>query len=664
VSERGGISRDRPWLRAWLVVGLAAWAEIGVVLIDRANRQGHVGDILVSPYHLVGYAALITLGVYSAKAFFPALRHGKWRRAFPPFYGGVGLSFVMLLAFFPLSIVWRGVVGQPRGIENGIAPVALLVPSALVVLAIGPVREALASRHDPGAGLGQRRVRWAGVVAAGLVGGALTFQPFEPIREPLSDFAVNGGRDVSEIWSMAPDGSAQARLVTALGDGIDYSGPVWSPDSRRIAYTTWTNNGGVAQNLRNEDQTAAVWTMAADGTDRRLLVDGAPGLAWIPAWSPDGEWIAYTVSPKGPSANAAGAAPEPQPVPAGIGPPSAMSGASIWLIRPDGTDAHRLSPEGSDAVGAAWSPNGTRLAYGVSDATGNGDIYVATVTDSGMTDEHVLAPSPGNEWGATWSPDGTHIVFTSNRTGDDEVWMVAVDSDDGDPRQLTDNATGDWVAAYAPDGSRIVFVSDRSGDPEIWSMATDGSDPRNLSNHPLASDGQWGVAWSPDGSRLVFAESAFQDAASSGWVREDLAAAQYVVFAAVLAIVALLLVAIRARIGSYTVALAIVVGLAATSTDQWRFLPAAVIGGILVDVVVGSVRPALRPRVAAAGLPAAAVLGLALTLALAGTQEWSVTLVLGVTLLAALIGWGLAELVGRLLAHAPDVAHAGAASES
>jgi hypothetical protein len=71
------------WRRAWLVVGLAAWAEVGVALVDRANEQGLVEDITISPYHVVAYAALLALAVYASLTFFRGLRHGHWRDAFP-----------------------------------------------------------------------------------------------------------------------------------------------------------------------------------------------------------------------------------------------------------------------------------------------------------------------------------------------------------------------------------------------------------------------------------------------------------------------------------------------------------------------------------------------------------------------------------------------------
>lgn len=70
--------------------------------------------------------------------------------------------------------------------------------------------------------------------------------------------------------------------------------------------------------------------------------------------------------------------------------------------------------------------------------------------------------------------------------------------------QLTDEPGYDAEATVAPDGSRIVFTSDRSGDLELYTMLPDGSDVRQVTDS-LGYDG--GAFFSPDSKRLVFRAS-------------------------------------------------------------------------------------------------------------------------------------------------------------
>jgi Tol biopolymer transport system component len=643
-----------PWLRAWLVVGLAAWTLVGVLLVTRANMLGLVDDITFSPYHLVGYAAILVLGAYVAWTFFRALRRGTWRQAFPPLYGGLGLGFLLIVAWIVLDPIWRDTLGISENIEGGLAPTRLLIPAALVLLAIGPVREAISLRRYHGMQQGERLIRWAGVAGAGVVGAALTIVAFNPISNPVSDWSYRPAVDNSEIWTMAADGSGQTRLLAALGDGVDYSLPAWSPDGTRIAFTTWTNDGGVAQNIKVTDQIASIWTAAADGSDRRAVITVADADAWIPAWSPDGAWLTYTVTPHATTTSSPGE-PQANPAPGQVGPPSgAASGSQVWIAKADGTVARRLTAEGIDATGAAWSPDGTRIAFVAGASNVEPDIHVATVTDAGLTDERVVGAERGNDWGPAWSPDGASIAFVSDRSGNDEVWIVGVAG--GEARKLTESTANDWVPVFAAGGTRIggtriLFVSDRTGEPEIWSMAPDGSDLRNLTNHPAHFDGTWSVAVSPDGSRVAYGNAAFQDPVTSGWVREDLAAAQALLFGLALAAIALVLVALGAPFGAFAIALLIVTLAGAIPVDGWRFIPGALIAGLAVDGIVAVTRRRWRSRVAAAALPALANVGMALTIGAAGTLFWSVTLVLGVAVASAVIGWALAEAVERLLQH-------------
>lgn len=71
-------------------------------------------------------------------------------------------------------------------------------------------------------------------------------------------------------------------------------------------------------------------------------------------------------------------------------------------------------------------------------------------------------------------------------------------------KKLTDHTGYDAEATVSPRGDKIVFTSDRSGDLELWTMNIDGSDQRQVTNQ-LGYDG--GAFFSPDGKKLVFRAS-------------------------------------------------------------------------------------------------------------------------------------------------------------
>jgi len=101
--------------------------------------------------------------------------------------------------------------------------------------------------------------------------------------------------------------------------------------------------------------------------------------------------------------------------------------------------------------------------------------------------------SVGNNEEPTWSPNGRRIVFVSNRTGDNHLYVMPASG--GPNVQLTFGNFDDDQPSWSPDGTRIVFTSGRSGSDALWTMSTSGGFVTPLTNNPNVDDvaPSWGV---------------------------------------------------------------------------------------------------------------------------------------------------------------------------
>ena len=172
--------------------------------------------------------------------------------------------------------------------------------------------------------------------------------------------------------------------------------------------------------------------------------------------------------------------------------------SDIFFVNPDGSNTRHFSDfieESFTAWGAAWSPDGSQIAF-VSNSAGNDDIYVVNVDGS---DLRQLTDHPAADQYPAWSPDSSQIAFQSRRDDNWEIYLM--DADGENEQRLTDAPGSDWGSNWHPDGGSLVFVSSRDGTNDIFRMDLETLEAVNLTNTPETEENP---GWSPDGALIVF----------------------------------------------------------------------------------------------------------------------------------------------------------------
>ena len=189
----------------------------------------------------------------------------------------------------------------------------------------------------------------------------------------------------------------------------------------RIAYVTATQqNDKTVYNLVVAD---------VDGYNpHTVLTSGEPILS--PAWSPDGERLAYV----------------------------SFEGHKMQVVVQDVYTGNRRTVSSFPGINGApaWSPDGQRLALSLS-KDGNPEIYVLTLSNgslSRLTNDSAIDTEP------VWSPDGNSIIFTSDRGGSPQLYWVGLGGEQ--PERLTFDGNYNAAPALSPDGRSLALVHRQS----------------------------------------------------------------------------------------------------------------------------------------------------------------------------------------------------------
>ncbi len=214
----------------------------------------------------------------------------------------------------------------------------------------------------------------------------------------------------SQLYRMNSNGSSQKKLTEVRG--YNEHSPMWSPDGLHIAF------------VRESNKQSALFIVRANGSTEINVTGWANNAGYAsPSWSPDGNKLVYE---------------------------KYTADQSNLFIKDLRSGEVKKLVELSDPIRShvAWSPNGKKILYNDS----NNEIYTIWPDGSGRT-----VISDGDSYNAAWSPDGTRIAFLEELDGE----AISISEDDGSVIQLPIDK-GDYQEVgppvWSPDGTKLVFT--------------------------------------------------------------------------------------------------------------------------------------------------------------------------------------------------------------
>ncbi len=216
-------------------------------------------------------------------------------------------------------------------------------------------------------------------------------------------------RDVWNLYIVNADGTGLTQLTDFRSNNGD-----WSPDGTQIVFQS---------DHQNEPQdTPDIYRIDVDGENLVEILDDPPISDFSPRWSPDGSQIMFISDRSG--------------------------NFEIYKMNADGSNIVQVTETDSPIIDIALSPDGSRIAFTYAYAYPQAaDLYTIDKDGSLNTVVHVT-DNKGTAFddSPSWSMDGEKIFFSSNRSGNSDLWMI--NADGSDPVQLTDDVYNDSFPDY------------------------------------------------------------------------------------------------------------------------------------------------------------------------------------------------------------------------
>jgi dipeptidyl aminopeptidase/acylaminoacyl peptidase len=280
----------------------------------------------------------------------------------------------------------------------------------------------------------------------------------------------------SQVPAVVPHGMT----VDDLARFHDVAGPVVSPDGEWVAYTVSTIE------TKADKRITDLWMVSWDGKqDVRLTWSGDVdeddddlSSSGAPRWSPDGKYISFTAGRTG-----------------------TAKGTQVWVLDRRGGEAHQLTDVKGHLSAYAWAPDAKTLLLSISPD----DEADAAKTPGGDKEKEKPKPIVLDRYHFKQDVEG---YLKDNEHTQLYLWDVATKKLE---KLTTDKNYDESNAVWSPDGTKIAYVSNHDADPDrsintdVWVVdAKPNSAPQRLTKYDGPDGGR--IAWSPDSRWIAFLE--------------------------------------------------------------------------------------------------------------------------------------------------------------
>ena len=254
-----------------------------------------------------------------------------------------------------------------------------------------------------------------------------------------------------------------------------------SPDGRWVAYTVTTRDRDANLNR------SSVWVVATDGGTPRQLTRG-PRADRSPRWAPDSRWLAF------------------------LSDRDSTRRSQVFGIEPDGGESWRITSSATPVSAFRIAPDGSRIAYLATDTLPTSDktleklrghplvrdssyadewsyVWVATLVDRTAKGARRSSPERLDVTSMEWGPDSRQMAFSAKpgtTLRSSSAAAVYVQGDVGrDARQVTTMPGGESVAGWPSDVGLLVYGTGHvlgTYNRRIWRVPTEGGEPVALTD--------------------------------------------------------------------------------------------------------------------------------------------------------------------------------------